>query len=71
MAATLILKRMLSLRCEHGTSSNISLTDSDFEILSYVLKKTNGTCTNIGIIYSERLRFVFGVVVKYFDFTTS
>ena len=69
MAATLILKRMLSLRCEHGTSSNISLTDSDFEILSYVLKKTNGT--NIGIIYSEPLRFVFGVVVKYFDFTTS
>ena len=29
------------LRCEHDTSSTISLTDSNFEILSYVIKKKN------------------------------
>ena len=39
---------MFSLRCEHDTSITISLTDSNFEIFSYVIKKTNGI--NIGLI---------------------
>ena len=42
------LKSDYSLRCEHDTSSTISLTDSNFEILSYVIKKTNDI--NIGLI---------------------
>ena len=42
MATIVILKMMLRLMCEHDTSSTITLTDSNFEILSHVIKKTNG-----------------------------
>ena len=48
MVAIGIYKSDYSLRCEHDTSSTISLIDSNFEILSYVIKKTNDI--NIGLI---------------------
>ena len=48
MATIVIWKIDYSLWCEHDTSSTIYLTDSNFEILSYVVKKTNGI--DIGLI---------------------
>ena len=42
------LKMMFSSRCEHDTSITFPLTDSNFEIFSYVIKNTNGI--NIGLI---------------------
>ena len=41
------LKMMFGLRCEHDTWSTISLTDSNFGILCYFTKKTNGIDTGL------------------------
>ena len=48
MAGIEIFKRILNLKHKYDISSAISLTDSNFEILSYVTKKT--VDINIGLI---------------------